>query len=350
VTATRIPAELYTERAAFEREHDRLWPRAWLMAAHRGELADGDLRVAIGRDEVILSLAPHGAPVARTADASTIRCQAWAGFAWICLADDAPDLHAYLGDLLELVACYRLEEWGLEVALTTELECNWKASVDAHNESYHVHSLHTEVLGFVEDTACRIDFFGDHSRIVVPMGRGSRRLAAGKRATLSAPMRALLAAEGVDATPHASDPEEARRALQRARRRRLGPGLSDDQLSDSHQFFVFPNLHINASADETMVMRHRPDARDPQRMLFDFYVLRRSHGKRGRGGARRRTQVARSDPGFGPVTGADLALLPELGRGMRSRGFRGLHLSTQEACIAHMHQAIARWLDEGDRS
>jgi phenylpropionate dioxygenase-like ring-hydroxylating dioxygenase large terminal subunit len=308
----RIPAERYTAgsvagRAWLERENERLWPRAWLVAAHLAEVAT-ELEVDLGVARVVVSAGPR----ARTATGD-VRCASFAGFAWVCLAPEGPSLEAYLGELGPLVAAYDLGSWALEVAVTTEVACNWKASVDAHNEGYHVHALHPEVLPMVDDTAARVDHFGDHGRIVVPMGRPSARLGR-------------------------ADDGTARRAIKDARRARIA-GLDDDQLSDSHQFFVFPNLHVNASAEETQVMRHRPDVRDPERARFDLYVLRRG----GRSTARVR-EVAPDDPVFGPVTGADLRLLPELQRGMRSRGFAGLYLSSQEACIAAMHESLERWL------
>jgi hypothetical protein len=180
-----------------------------------------------------------------------------------------------------------------------------------------VSSLHPEVLPMVDDQAERITLLGDHSRIVVPMGRPSRRL-------------------GGDAAAH----EQQRVQAQRDARRPEHANLSDDQLSDNHQLYVFPNMQLNVFADHALVFRHRPHATDAQRCFFDQLSLVRGGGR----DIVEPEAVPPDDPRFGRVTGADLALLPALQRGLRSRGFRGGVLSRRERCIAHMHDTLDRWL------
>lgn len=280
----RIGPERYFSREHMARE-ERLWRSVWLC---------------VGRD-----------------DASAADTVSWAGFRWTHRGRDPEPLADYLGEVQPLVEAYDLARWHTELAVTTELGCNWKASVDAHNESYHVHALHPEVLATVDDVNASVDHFGPHSRIRVPMGRPSPRLGR-------------------------SPDEGARRAAQEARRRPEHAPLTDDQLTDNHQIYIFPNLQLNLFADHGLAFRHRPHATDPERCHFDMFVLTR----RGHGGDPCLREVASDDAVFGPVTGADLAMLPRLQRGMRSPGFRGLVLGDREACIRRMHETIDGYLTE----
>jgi phenylpropionate dioxygenase-like ring-hydroxylating dioxygenase large terminal subunit len=289
-----IVRERYYQLEEMQRERERLWPHVWLMVCRS---------TAVGRGPSTLEL-------------GEARVQPWAGFAWAS-REPSCSLEAYLGPVMEALAPYGLEGWRAESFVTTELACNWKLSVDAHNEGYHVPSLHPEVGETVDDGAEQITLLGEHSRIVVPMGRPSGRLGGDRAAQ-----------------------ERARKRVQREARRPEHVALSDDQLSDSHQFYVFPNLQLNVFADHALVFRHRPHATDPERCHFDQMSLTRHAGAE----VLQAEPVESDDPRFGPVTGADLALLPELQRGIRSRGFRGGVLSRRERCIAHMHDALDRRL------
>jgi len=42
-----------------------------------------------------------------------------------------------------------------------------------------------------------------------------------------------------------------------------------------------------------------------------------------------------------------MGILPSVQAGMRSRGFRGLHLGTQEVRIRHFHETLMGYLGEG---
>jgi hypothetical protein len=247
-----IPANRYFSREAMLRETERLWPRVWLID---------------GRVDAPETVCGDGVE--------------WAGFVWRNASNDAPALAEYLGPVAALVEAYCIDDWQLDAHLTTELACNWKTSVDVHNEGYHVSALHPEVMSLVDDVNDEIGLLGDHSRIVVPS----------------------LAVQ---------------------------------------QLYIFPNLQLNMYADHALVFRHRPHHDDPERCFFDQMSLKRPNGARKP--APRARLVAPDDDAFGPVTGADLALLPRLQRGLASRGFRGGVLSRREQCIANMHDSLDRWL------
>lgn len=312
------------------------------MAAHGSELRIGPVELVCANVQVLVEAGEGGQPRARrAASAEPVRCEAWGGFAWVNLDADAPDLRTSLGAARVPIEAYQTSNWSLESHVTTELACNWKASVDAHNEGYHVHVLHSEVLPVVDDVNQQVELLGDHASIFVAMGRPSPRLP--PPSALGPELSGMLRAEGLDAASFHGNAAAARQALQSARRKRVPDGLSDDQLTDNHHYYLFPNLQLSLYAEHALVFRHRPAVDEPERTSFDQLVLRR-----GRAGAappaERVRQVLPNDEIFGKVTGADLALLPQLQRGLRSRGFRGPLLSSEEKAISGMHAALDRWL------
>jgi hypothetical protein len=106
---------------------------------------------------------------------------------------------------------------------------------------------------------------------------------------------------------------------------------------------LFPNLQLSLYYDHALVFRHRPSVDQPELTSFDQLVLRRGPKRAAAESAR---QVLPSDAVFGSVTGADLALLPNLQRGLHSSGFRGPTLSSAEKAISGMHAALDRWIGE----
>jgi phenylpropionate dioxygenase-like ring-hydroxylating dioxygenase large terminal subunit len=315
----------YTADAWRVVEQDRLWPRVWLLAGRASDASrPGDrlvfdagglsalvVRGGDGALRAFHNACPHrgtrlcdrpesgseircpyhqwrfaldgrlveapGLSSVVNATLAPIRVEVRHGFVWVALAPDLPPLREWLGPVDPLLGELELAGWGVVSNVSVDLECNWKTSVDAHNETYHVPYLHPEVLPWLDLSRSTVERLGLHARIVVP-GRGR---------------------------------------------------------TDSVLHFVFPNVQINASGDECLVFRHRPDARDPERMTFDQVVLRRGSTA----GAPVHRDVGIDDPAFGPVTSADLRIVRRVQRGMRT-GIGGPLLTPGEACIAHLHAGL----------
>jgi phenylpropionate dioxygenase-like ring-hydroxylating dioxygenase large terminal subunit len=393
---TPVDPARYTSRDFQRREWHAMWKRVWLMAAHESELPhpgsyraievgpesilvvrqdDGSVRafhnVCVHRGSPLcgeragrrdgfrcsyhgwrydragaLVEAPGVAREALPPGPRAVRAARAVGFVWITLDPDADDVEHYLGEVATLLEPYRLGEWRLTQDLSMELPCNWKLSCDAHNESYHVHALHPEVLAILDDTAVEFRALDLHSRMVVPFGVPSARLGAEVPAALAAWARG----QGVDAAAHAGDRAGLRRALEVAARDRAAgtatAALSDAQLLDTHQFHVFPNLQLNQRADELLLFRHWPHPGDPERMVFEQQSFSRRATGPADGPAHRR--LATGAGGFGPVTDADVAQLLRQRGGLGSSGLDRLWLTDEEPAIAHMHRSLDRFLAADD--
>jgi len=238
------------------------------------------------------------APAVDAGDFDAAQVEVFAGLIWVNSDPDATSLRSWLGPLAAQIAAYRIEEMALESDVTMPLACNWKCSVDVHNEGYHLHTLHPEILGFVDDTAVEITIYGPHGRMIVPMGRPSARL------------------------PGATVPANA------------------PKISDNHMFYVFPNVQLNCYDDHVMLFRHRPHPTDPGMCSFDQQIFRRGQAAERLASHRR---LERGDS-LGPITDADLDVVERLQLGMAGRGFDNPIWCGQEKFIAHMHATLETWL------
>jgi len=75
----------------------------------------------------------------------------------------APPLLDYLDPLPELLGPYHLEQMRLRASLSTIIDANWKAVVDAFNEGYHVQGLHRQILPWTDDVTIEYEQLGRHA-------------------------------------------------------------------------------------------------------------------------------------------------------------------------------------------
>jgi len=70
----------------------------------------------------------------------------WGGFLFLNFDRDPPPLAAYLGDLPERVAPYRLDQMACARRKEYLIECNWKLFVENAKESYHIATVHRQTI------------------------------------------------------------------------------------------------------------------------------------------------------------------------------------------------------------
>jgi len=290
-------------------------------------------------------------------------CDDWGGFVFVNLDPNAAPLREYLGVIPEHLDVYDFENnYALAEDMSFEWACNWKVGVDAFNEVYHVQGIHPELLEFTDDVDCPIDLLGQHSRFLFHVLRPSprwtdeRARAAGYRDRNEIPhsVRDIMRGMGVDPDGFEGDMRDVRPLLT-LKLRELGKlggldfeALNDEQLWIDVHYSIFPNITLNISAGHFWYFRHRPHETDPNRMYWDFQEYRRIPGN---GPRPPRPEHIDALWGDGNEQKLHLALrqdgdaAPPLQRGMRSRGFQGLHLAHQERRIRHFHATLDRYLD-----
>lgn len=299
---------------------------------------------------------PGGLPCERLG-LPEVRCDTWGGFVWVCLDSAAPPLREFLGVIPEHLDSYHFDDdgqWKLAFDLTLEVPCNWKTSVDAFNEAYHVHATHPATLEFTDDVGTTYDCYERHTRMIFPEVRPSPRHPG--HGTLTPLLQAFfLKPLGIDPDAIEGGPDVARKAVAEALRRQ-GPELGidfselhDAQLVDDFHYTVFPNLTFNIHARFAWIFRHRPHPRDPERMLFDFWNLVRAPREEI---PRPAHEEGRVEDGYslahvpgGDVLDEDMTNLPRVQEGMHAAGFRELVLGDQEIRIRHFHDVLMGYVE-----
>ena len=105
-----------------------------------------------------------------------------AGLIFTCLIPGRVfDIEAFLGEMLDELASYRLETWSLVDQNIIEGP-NWKVAVDGYVEFYHIDAMHRDTLAFmVTNNVMACDQFGEypfgpHQRIAAPSADILQRL------------------------------------------------------------------------------------------------------------------------------------------------------------------------------
>jgi phenylpropionate dioxygenase-like ring-hydroxylating dioxygenase large terminal subunit len=397
VTWEAIDPRRYTSPEFMQLEWERIWTKVWLLGGREVDIPQpGDYIVTeIGRESVMIVRQKDGTiraffnvcqhrgnrlrdcglgkaerficryhhweynldgSYARIPDIETfpqgppgyglteIRCDTWGSFVWFTFDDKALPLLEYLAPLAGHLDPYQFHKMVQTRDITVEWNCNWKTSVDAFNESYHVQGIHPQLLWYLHDLDIQIDCYERHSRYLIPFGTLSPRVRTPP--SIPEPIKVIMKAAGMDPADYDGKLSDIRRDVQRWKRERAAAQgkdysrLNDDQLTDDYHYLIFPNLSLNVHADDFWIFRQRPHPTDPDRMYYDILTFElvpegqpwpeRAQAKQWRHGER----------SIGLVLDQDAANLPGVQAGMHSRGFRGIWAGQQELRIRHFHKVI----------
>ena len=295
-----------------------------------------------------------------------VRCELWDGFVFLNMDNNAQPLVEFLKPLPEHLAAYRFHDMKVVKDLETPGPCNWKIAHDAFIEVQHVHAVHPEILGFINDQEVQWDLYPNGmSRMLLKFGEVSPTLA--DRTTVNEGLESLMREVELDPAAYAGDAAGVRKTIQQAKRswatrRDIDYSMyTDNQLTDDWNYGIFPNITLNAHPEGLLIQRFRPHPRDPQRMVYDLLVLIHPVDQPGYAvpaymgveegtdltGATRPTRkiIEYGEEGLGYVINQDATMMGHVQRGVQSRGYKGARYSYQEQQLRHWHNELGRYLN-----
>lgn len=420
--AERLDPSRYTSPEFFAREWDEVFARTWLLAAPSSDLVEaGDwVKFDIGPESFVVvrqedgsvaahyNVCPHRGSRLVTGEMgsqdsftcpfhswrfgldghnekvtdpetfrpevlchdinlTSVRAEEAVGLVFINMDRDAPPLAEFLGPILPMLETYRMDRMHVVQHRRSDWAANWKGGIDAFYESYHLHAIHPQTMGVIDDRT-HIDLFpGGLSRQFVPMAQPNSHFP--DQEAINPGIAMLLADAGIDPDSFAGTAMDSRAAVAHAKRERSAhmgidySHFSDAQLTDSTIFGIFPNMQLGCHPEAVFLHRFKPHASDPEQFTYETTILYRHVDVPGYGapgwmglgadvdvtGATRPEAVHTGlgePPGMGEVLDQDSDLLPIVQAGARSRGFRGPLWGEQEARLRHFHKELDRWLDE----
>ena len=331
-------------------------------------LPDGELNFVPDRDDF-----PEGNPCGKRRLAE-LACETFAGFVWVNMDPNCQSLRTYLGPIWDEWAARDIGSWRRTMARTAWLPCNWKVVLDNFNESYHVPTVHQGATTETDRTAIRghintyfketqFDLSDEgHNRMIMQGGFGIGSTDA--EGNLREPLAGELRFWDLNPADFRGRPETTREALQAAKRK-LGAGrgfrhydnIPDAQFTDAFHYTLFPNFAVSLWSDGFHFLRARPHRDDPERCLFDNWWYsspaaieagfdrRLEHAVVDANGEAAVEVIDPTERSMGPGIDDDVRVFVTQQRGFRSRGFKGVYLSNQEARIRRYHELIDDYIE-----
>ncbi len=296
-----------------------------------------------------------------------VRVERLAGFVFINMDQDAPPLAEYLGpEFMAHLDAWKLENRYVHCHVSKVIPANWKLTMEAFMEAYHVIETHPQVAPSNADANSQYDIYGEHvNRFISSLGVVSPHLkgqvteqdvvdqfTVGDASILGDADRTL--AEGETARQRMAD--MMRVMFEQATNSDLS-GVSDSELLDCFSYTVFPNTFLFAGISLPMVYRFRPVPDDHRKTIYEVLFLRPVpldgecpetaecvHLDE----SQSFTEAEGMDPGFGEILDQDTENLFLQQRGIEASAKQGLTLGNyQEIRVRHFEQAVDRYVGGG---
>lgn len=410
-----VPVERYISREFHELEMKRMWPRSWQMVCHESNIPeaneyityelgnrswivarqkDGSIRAYInaclhrgmqlveGSGKLPALACPfHGwswnmdgtnrgvtekwdLPQLKDRDLCLPQAKValWGGFVFINPDQDAQPFEEYIGDLDEHFVSDPLENRRVAAHVARITPANWKVAQEAFIESYHVSPTHPQAVPVSEYAETQYDIYNENvSRLatisIAPVSDVAKRMTEQEFAEFGAKSTGREAVQLAPGQTYRGALAEERRKLVNSISGRSVDHLTDCEMLDAVEYFVFPNFMPWHGYGLQIAYRFRPykDHHD-QCIMEVYYLLPRDLSKPC---PRAPETIWVPDDGkfgevealgrVGPIFDQDWVNILGVWKGLNSTVKRGLWLSHyQEARIRHYHKRIDDFIAMGD--
>lgn len=293
------------------------------------------------------------------------RVETLGGFVFVNMDDNAPSLADYIGpEAMAHITRWKLEDRYIVAHVTKIIPANWKLTMEAFMEAYHVLETHPQVAPSNGDANSQYDTYGEHvDRFISTLGVVSPHLkgriseqdvldkfTVGDSSVLAGADRKLK--EGETARQRMAD--MMRGMFEKATNTDLS-AVSDSELLDCFSYTVFPNTFLFPGISLPMVYRFRPVKGDHRKCLYEVLFLRPvpKDGNRPEPASEVRleehqsfTEAEGMDPGFGAILDQDTENLLLEQEGLEASAKKGLTLGNyQEIRIRHFENTVDKYVN-----
>jgi len=416
---SRVPASRYHDPDFFSLEREKLWPRVWQIACRAGDIpAPGDYTeyqivglsvLVVRQDDLSVKAFENACPHRATALGSGAGCftgkqivcpfHGWRfgidgtctyiyaargfgdrqieresvsltecrvserhGYVWVNLDRESPSLEDSLGEVDPLLASLELERTRVNWWRAVRIGANWKISLEAFLEAYHVLQTHPDLAdgaidddydadayGYVLDEAHGHGWMHDATRSPLPERSPAELLVLNNRVLhdgvegwttprqneimedLWAKVPDELSEEQFIATFFDAMRSDAK-ALGTPLPERMGLALA----------YIFPNIALINNCGNTLLYRFRPDPGDPEACLWEIWSLSIASDA---APARPVLEHLSDQSELPPIYAQDARNMERQQLGLRSPSFSAMHYSPRyESMIPSMHRALDAYL------
>ena len=295
----------------------------------------------------------------------------WGGFIWINLDPGAGPLREYLEPAASLLDPFELQNMRPRWRNWTIFDCNWKAALEAFNETYHVPGTHPEFTEFGDFTGWGRGQ-GQHSHIGydpvtgLDEDKGKLRLGIGDPRVSTAKMQKYTW-EGVntnttqtlvdvaqtlpDVLPEGTPAAEVSKYwLETARkideeRGVFWPRVDPEAVGKSGTSWqIFPNQQVGHAVNNMLCYQARPCGWDPSKCYFEVAVYELYP----EGGAPETEWTYAPPSAFPHVLLQDFSNMAAVQQGMKNVGYRGnVPNPKAEGAVISLHRNLARRIGRG---
>jgi phenylpropionate dioxygenase-like ring-hydroxylating dioxygenase large terminal subunit len=313
-----------------------------------------------------------------------VRVDTWGGWVWINMDPEGESLQEFLEPVIARCDKFEFDKLRYRWYKTVIMPTNWKVALEAFDEQYHLQQAHSQMLPYIEEYS-RSMAYGRHGAFLIsmektedglgtnyPLQRSSRLGGPPDGAdyrkyvldfvhemhfelgamvtprTYEASQRLLTE---VDASATQAEVLEAWGRFQREAADADGSGwpadLTPEYIQDSHvDWHLFPNsVYLHSSVDGVLWYRARPNGHDPDSCIFDIWSLQR-YAEGAEPPLVREFYQDWRETEWGRILTQDFLNIPQVQRGMKSRGFKGsLTNPVQERAVSNFHHALHEFIE-----
>lgn len=291
------------------------------------------------------------------------RVERLAGFVWVNMDPNAPSLEEYIGDAaMAHLRAWKLEDRYVYLHVQKSYPANWKLTMEAFMEAYHVGDTHPQVAPANGDVNSQYDVYGDHvDRFISTLGVVSPKLR--DKYTEADIIENFTLGDSSSMggeKPELKEGERARQVMADMFRNMFEQAtdtdlshVSDTELLDTYSYTFFPNLFLFPGISLPMVYRFRPDANDHRRTIYEVMFMRPK--PRNAKFETAEVQVLEDhqsfaeaegmDPGFGKILDQDTDNLYAQQEGLETSAKPGITLADyQEIRVRHFEQTVDKYM------